>query len=99
MTPGDADHASPSGRVSKAGAGAQMPFAVAVGYAQARRSTEAAARLLLAIERHDPGVATLVFEPGLDAIRYAPEFRAVWNALPKLTFEAPYPGGPALRRR
>ncbi len=60
MTPGEADHASLSARVSEAGAGAQMSVAVAVGYAQLRRSAEAAARLLLAIERHDPGVATLV---------------------------------------
>ena len=81
-----------------AGPGAQMPFVVAVAYAQLGRPAEAVARLLLAVERHDPGVATLVFEPGLDAIRYAPEFRAAWNALPKLTLEAPYPGGPALRR-
>ena len=53
----------------------------------------------LAGEDYTPLSGTLVFEPGLDAIRYAPEFRAVWNALPKLTLEAPYPGGPALRRR
>lgn len=83
----------------EAGAGAQTPAAVATGYAQLRRPAEAVSWLLRAIEQHDPGVATLVFEPGLDPIREAPEFRAVWDAVPNLTLEAPYPGGPALRRR
>lgn len=86
-------------RAFESGAGAQTPFAVATGYAQLRRPAEAVMWLLRAIEQHDPGAATLVFEPGLDPIRGALEFRAVWDAVPKLTLEAAYPGGPALQRR
>lgn len=82
----------------ESGPGAQAPFAVATGYAQLRRPAEAVSWLLRSIEQHDPGAATLVFDPGLDPIRGAPEFRIVWDAVPNLTLEAPYPGGAALRR-
>lgn len=81
----------------EAGAGAGMPYALAAGYAQLGRPAEAVAWLLRAIERHDPNAASLVFDTILDPIRQAPEFRAAWEAVPKLTEEAPYPGGPALR--
>lgn len=82
----------------EAGVGQHLPFLVAVCHAQLKQPAEAVRWLLIAIDRHDPAASSLVFETGLEPIRGAPEFRAVWDAVPKLTLEAPYPGGAALSR-
>ena len=49
--------------------------------------------LLRAIAQHDQAAATLIMESGLDPIRDTPEFRAVWDAVPRLTTDTPFPGG------
>lgn len=79
------------------GAGGAFPFLVGVCYAQLREPAEAARWLLLAVARHDPAAASIVMESGLDPMRDTPEFRAVWDAVPRLTVEAAYPGGAGRR--
>ena len=80
-------------RTFEAGTGTAFPFLVGVCYAQLRQPADAARWLLLAIARHDPGAASIVMESGLDPMRGTPEFRAVWDAVPRLTTDAAYPGG------
>ena len=80
-------------RTFEAGTGTAFPFLVGVCYAQLRQPADAARWLLLAIARHDPGAASIVMESGLDPMRGTPEFRTVWDAVPRLTTDAAYPGG------
>ncbi len=77
----------------EASAGATFPFLVGVCYAQLHQPVDAARWLLRAIAQHDQAAATLVMESGLDPIRDTPEFRAVWDAVPRLTVDTPFPGG------
>ena len=77
----------------EASAGATFPFLVGVCYAQLHQPVDAARWLLRAIAQHDQAAATLIMESGLDPIRDTPEFRAVWDAVPRLTTDTPFPGG------
>lgn len=75
--------------------GARFPYALGQTYAALGEADRAARWLLDAIARHDPGAARIVTDRALDPIRQAPAFRDVWNAVPKLTVDAVFPGGDA----
>ncbi|MFN7976703.1 MAG: hypothetical protein U0P30_01120 [Vicinamibacterales bacterium] len=75
--------------------GRQYPYAVGASYAAIGEAGRAARFLLDAIARRDPGAAMIVVDHDLDPIRRAPEFRAVWDAVPNLTVDAVFPGAVA----
>jgi TolB-like protein/tetratricopeptide (TPR) repeat protein len=72
--------------------GRSFAYNIGVSYALLADAPRATTWLLEAIRRRESFAAYIPVDPALDRIRFSPQFRAVWDAIPGLTAELPYPG-------
>jgi TolB-like protein len=72
--------------------GGSYSYNLGAAHALLGDAPKAAKWLVQAVRRGESYAAYIPVDPILDPIRFAPEFRLVWNAIPKLTASLPYPG-------